>query len=77
MLLGIKKERKPSPYIINPPNAEDTVKIQETHGNLIHDVRWDPEITSSRQACAVPRMRISVIHSVNKHSQGSDFVEAL
>lgn len=40
-------------------------------------MRWDAELTSSRQACAVPRMRMSDIHSVNKHSLCSDFVGAL
>lgn len=73
----MKKERKLSPYIINPQNAAETADMQEMNGNLIHDVRWDPEITISRQACAVARMRMSVTHSFSKHSSCSYFVRKL
>lgn len=69
MLLGTKKERKPSPYIINPKNAGGAAEIQETNGNLIHNVRRGPDSTISRQACAITKIRTLVTHSFNKHSQ--------
>lgn len=65
-LLGIKKERKPSPYIINPKEAGGAAEIQETSGNSVHSVRRGPGSTISRQACAVSKIRTLVTHSFNK-----------
>lgn len=66
MLLGIKMERKPSPYIINPKYSGEAAVIQEIKGNFIHSMRWGPEVTISRQVCAVTEIRMrSFIHSTN------------
>lgn len=68
MLLGIEKGRKRSPYIINPKYAGGAAEIQETNGNLIHNLRWGLDSTVSREACAVTKIRALVTHSFNKHS---------
>ena len=65
-LLGIKKERKPSPYIINPKKAGGAAEIQGTNGNSAHSVREGPGSPASRQACAVTKIRTVVTHSFNK-----------
>lgn len=66
MLLGIKKERKPSPYIINPKYSGEAAVIQEINGSFPLSARWGPEVIISQQACAVTEIGTSVIHSFNK-----------